>query len=1226
MARVYTEKQTAAIETRDRTLLVSAAAGSGKTATLTERIIRSILDEDDPISISDMLIVTFTKAATGELRERIAAAIKAKLAEHPGDGRLEGQLHMLASAHISTIDSFCSDILRANCDRVGVNPAYRIADDAEAELLAESILDGMFSDIYSGELSDVATADELEELSDCLTDTRDQDALSVVVRMFYTSVADTELGVGTIRELVEEYNTEGFTSVEHCRFGEHTVNVAHEFAEHYRSLISEQLEAHVRAGDPKCARRINVLEGDLVFLNSVLEANTYEGLRTLLRDTVLPTTPQLRGREELSGLSGIRQAMKKAAVDIASSFFEHSSEAWVASYDALYRVLSVLVRILEKFDELFRREKLRLGICEYSDVARYTYECLWQNGERTDVALAEAAKWRAVYVDEYQDVNGVQHKIFEAISTPTNRFMVGDIKQSIYGFRSADPTIFAKMKGEFPELGATGDYPAASIFMSDNFRCDRGVIDFVNSIFDRLFEVLKESIGYVSADRLIYSKVYPDGEPKYRVPELCLLPYGGMDGVLGDDGEELDPAPMLVAEKINELLECGTLSSGKPIHPGDVAIILRNAKGKDKKYAAALEAMGIPTSLPDTTSFFLNSEILLILSILNTVDNPRRDVYLTATLMSPIFGFTADDLTAIASMGEPSLYDSLMAYADQNPDFKKGIDFLSWLEKFRVYSEGCAVDVLINRIYRDTGLLALASRDGGKEHLLRFYEHARQYESSSLRGLYNFLGYINSIIDRKNAFDKREAVTGGDTVKILTAHSSKGLEFPIVFFVGTDQSMKRSREEENRLVYDSKFGIAMYLRTPSGLSLVKNPTKSIVMDYKLRRKIEEEARLLYVILTRAREQLYLIGKSRSGYDGYKEKIVEAHEHLTPYTVYGMKNYTDMITFSTGTSFMTPEEFLPGMSDELRDAIYPPEKEDGDDVEEGFELPDAPSEELAFDRNNAGRDDFSSGSDGEGGTNALADELYRRFSFEYPDAHLSHLPEKLSVSRLYPEVLDPSRDEEMVLDDGESKVKYTKMGKLPRFATGSDETESAKRGIATHLFFQFCDLRALSENGARAELERLNAEKYISDEDAKRVRINEVEAFRSSSLFSDMLGAARLWRELRFNTRLPATMLATDEELLSRLKGEEILVQGVIDCLIEDSEGELHLVDYKTDRLTREERENPALAEARLRESHSLQLSYYSAAIERMFGKKPLTVEVYSLHLGRRVDVKIREEK
>jgi ATP-dependent helicase/nuclease subunit A len=339
----------------------------------------------------------------------------------------------------------------------------------------------------------------------------------------------------------------------------------------------------------------------------------------------------------------------------------------------------------------------------------------------------------------------------------------------------------------------------------------------------------------------------------------------------------------------------------------------------------------------------------------------------------------------------------------------------------------------------------------------------------------------------------------------------------------------------------------------------------------------------------------------------------------------------MITFSSGLGFMTPDEFLDEMSDELRELLYPSPKEES--TEEGdFLLPDTVPEEIAF---GDGTDDvFASlklADDGGrveenadiGGEGRLSELLLERFNYKYPYIDYTTLPKKLSVSRLYPEILDPSDEEAVILDgiDGEDE-RITKMGILPRFAAASDPTESARRGIATHLLFQFCDLERLRDLGARAELERLKAESYLSVEDAERVRIKEVEAFRESTLFAQMLGASRIWRELRFNTLLPASMLTSDEERREGLGDARVLVQGVIDCLYEDKEGNLHLVDYKTDRLTREERESPELAEKRLKDAHSLQLSYYSEAILRMFGKRPLTVEVYSLQLGRCVDVKI----
>ena len=1216
MARSWTDRQRSAMDTRDRTLLVSAAAGSGKTATLTERIIRSILDEQNPININEMLIVTFTKAATGELRERISAALKGAISASGGDERLERQLHLLPSAAISTIDSFCSSILKNNCERVGIDPGYRIIDPAEAELLSESILDGMLGAIYEGELSDVATPEELERLADCLTDTRSQGDLSAVIRMFYDSTKDLISGVGTLRDLVEEYNPEKFESVEKTRLGEYAMLSVHQFAEHYLRVMTDCLHEHVEFG-PTVAKKVAVLSGDVEFINSVLGAKTYDKVRDIFMNRVHPNTPSVgKAAPELSYATALRKELKSETERIRATFLEFSTDEWRECYGGLYELLSVLVRLLEHFHDVFKAEKMRISALEYSDVTRFTYECLWQGGERTDVAISESMRYRAIYIDEYQDVNALQHKIFEAISTDTNRFMVGDIKQSIYGFRGADPSIFAEMKTSFAPLGTKGDDKRASIFMSENFRCDKGVIDFVNLIFDKLFYVLRESIGFVAEDALVFSKLYDGDAPEYRKPEVCLLPYRlDKSNREEEDDDDIGLAPMVVAAKIRELLSSGTLNNGKPITPGDIAIIMRNTHGKDVKYAAALAKEGIPSAITESESIFLSPDILLLMSILHSIDNPRRDIYLAGAMCSPVFGFSADELVRISALGEPTLYDGLVRYVSENPEYERGARMLRWLSKYRTAAEGCAVDALINRLYRDTGLLALAAKRGGKDELIRFYEHARQFENSSFRGLYNFINYINGIIGRQNAFDKREASFSGDEVKIITAHSSKGLEFPVVFFVGSDQAMKRRKDAEERLVYNNRFGISLRLRTPSGLALVSNPTRPILLDYALRRRIEEEARVLYVILTRARERLFVVGKSRSGLEKYRDEIVSAHEYLSTHSVYSMANYTDMITYSSGTSFLEVGEFLGEVPEHIASKLYPAVTDESE-TGESFELPDAlpremlfasESEELVFDLEDNTKlcvDDFT-------------DTLLQRFEFKYPHAAMSEIPRKLSVSRLYPDILDPSDGEVMTVEDDE---RITKMGRLPVFATGSDETESARRGIATHLLFQFCDFAALRDTGASAELERLKKENYLSAEDAARVRLPEVEAFRKSELFCDMLSASRIWRELRFNTRLPATDFTTDVDRKKQLESEHILVQGVIDCLYEDSLGNLHLVDYKTDRLTREERENPELAEARLRLSHSLQLSYYAMAVEKMFGKRPVSVDVYSLHLGRAVSV------
>ena len=1211
--RVWTPMQTVAMQTEDKTLLVSAAAGSGKTATLTERIIRSILREKDPIELSDILVVTFTKAAASELREKIGARIRSAIAEDPTNDRLQRQLLLLPGARISTIDSFCSDILRANCDRVGVSPTYRIADEAEAQLLLENILDGMINEIYEGRENGIATPEQMEILAECLTNSRSEGDLAIALRSIYEEVQDEVKGVGLISDFVEEYNPEKFTRVEHTPLGKHAMKRLHLCISHHKKVLSDAKDELITKAADKEAKRIEILCSDLDFISEFSEDISYEEAYAKLQGFVPAKSVSGSKDPTLPKVTPLRNRFKDDLNKLKSELFGFSTEEWRECFGGLYSVLSVLARILLAVDGVFLEEKRRRGALEYSDVARYTYACLWQAGERTDVAISQSKLYSAIYVDEYQDVNMIQHKIFEAISTPTDRFMVGDIKQSIYGFRGGDPDIFAEMKMSYPK--ATEQQPSdyASVFMSDNFRCDKGIIDFTNDIFDRAFSYIGASIGYEEDDRLRFAKVYEGAPPEYRYPEICLLPHGKIDT---DDGEER-LAPLVVAKKIRELIDTATLNDGTPVRPEHIAIIMRNAKGKAQLYLDALEAEGVAAVTQDRKDFFLNADVLLALCLLNTIDNPLRDVYLAGLLCSPIFDFTADEMVAIRAAGGESLYASLNLYVERHPEFEKGRAFLERLAKYRVYAEGTPVDALVARLYHDTGLLSLASKRGGKENLIRLYEYARSFESSSFKGLYNFINYLNGIIGRKNAFDKQEAPLSDEAVKIITAHSSKGLEYPIVFFVGAEEPIKRRPDGTKRLFFDPRIGIGAYLRTPSGLSLVDNPTAHIIDDFTLMRSIEEEVRVLYVILTRARERLFVVATPRKKKDGYLEEMEQAREHLSTHAYYGAKSHLDLILLSYFGRVESAYDLLPEMDEELKRKIElleqsVSEAEDApgneDDKKEGEARREAPTR---VERN----EEFY----------ALMKE---RFSYVYPHMHMTRLPEKLSVSALYPKILDDRDESEATLSDlarSGSRLKFGNTGVLPAFAGGTDHDESAKRGICTHLLFQFCDLDALFKEGAENELARLVGESFLSKEDAERVRIDEVEMFRHSDLLRQMLGAKKLWRELRFNVRLDAAMFTSDEELKEAYSGSDVLVQGVIDCLYEDENGDLHLVDYKTDRLTKAELSDRELASEKLYSAHSLQLGYYAEAVERMMGKRPVSIEVYSLPLGDTVDVDPRKK-
>ena len=1177
--RRWTEEQLSAIETRDKTLLVSAAAGSGKTATLTERIIRQLTDEN-PISVDSLLVVTFTNAAAAELRAKISRALTEAVEKNPENKTLKEQLYLLPSAKIRTIDSFCNDILKNNCDRVGVPPNYRIADAAECELLAISILEGLIEAVYNGELPEIASPEEFEELADCLTDSKRAEELCEVFRVVHLRCENEERGVDSLLDLIKKY--ENPLPIEENAYGAYIMAEVREMAKHYKEALERRLVSFA-CGYGSEEKYIPVAESDLSLMRRIFSAKGYSEMRDAILDAEFTRLPIVKKDVTDSMLSykEMRDLMKSDVKDYAK-YFAYTEEMWVELFEKLHRHFSVFHRFLSYFDLQFTEEKRQRGALSYADIERYTFNCLVKNGEATDIALNLRARFSAIYIDEYQDVNSIQNRIFEVISRPTNRFMVGDIKQSIYGFRSARPEIFSSMKGAFPRLGE-GDSDFATVFMSSNFRCDKAVVDFVNGVFDRAFTLVGESIGYESGDRLGYAKVH-EAEPEYKKPEVCLVDKKGNDD--GEGGAE--DAPHVVARKIAELLASGRLDSGEPIRPSDIAIILRNARGKDERYASALSELGIASCISGAKDFFLSPEVLLALCLLNSIDNPHRDIYLAGLMCSPLFGFTADELCDVRrEFKRGTLYESLSAYTEAHAEFVRGRDFLDKLGYYRTLSECMGVGPLIYRLYHETGLYALAAKNGGKDNLTLLYDYARGFEAGAFKGLYNFISFLNSLLDKKTTFDDNRDGGDEDAVKIVTCHASKGLEYPVVFLVDATAGIG-NKEKANRLAYAGGFGISMRLRTPSGLALVKNPVMDIVNRYIEKKNYEEELRVLYVALTRARERLFVVGTSpRDKREDYTEKIDILREDLSEYSVRTLSSMMEVILVcgecgvpSYSEDFISAEPRTTHLEAPLTEGDATPE-------DSGCESEILPTEELKA-----------------------------RFNFEYPREHMTRLPEKMSVSKMSPTVLDGTDAEAASLAPAvENRTR------LPAFADGGKADESAKRGIATHYFLQFCDLDLLERNGAASELERLEQSGFISKTDARRVRLGEIETFRSSALFEAMRSAKKIYREFRFNVRLSASHFTEDEENRRLYEDEDILVQGVIDCIVERDDGTLCLYDYKTDRLTREELANRALAEEKLRASHKMQLLLYALAAEQIFGKYPEVLEVYSLPLGDTVSMK-----
>ncbi len=1227
----FTPDQLAAIETRDKTLLVSAAAGSGKTATLTERIIRSLTDKENPEDISRMLIVTFTNAAVADLKEKITKALKGALSENPSDERLLHQLYTLPSAHISTIDSFCNEILKNNCERFGISPRYRIADPVEAALLARSVWTLLIDSAYNGDIEGISP-EEFLELVVSLSGVKNDSSLEEVFSFLHDKSKDHEKGIEIFFDFAENFQKMRSLPISENPYGEYAIKKVKEFAEHYRAVISDfvlkicgsdskidvaeekrrllfekRKEAENLTGKEKREflatlpsessddKYFSVMQSDIALLDKILSSESYSEMLAAL-DTDFAKMPTVADKSELQEdyyalRAKIKEDLRKKYKE---RYFSYSEEEWKEHLTDLWKLTKTLAIFIEEFDRVYFNEKKSRSMLEYSDIERLTYLSLYdENGEPSELALSLREEYSSVYIDEYQDVNTIQNKIFLAISRKNNRFTVGDIKQSIYVFRNAKPEIFAEMKNSYPPLKDAKNSNTASIFMSENFRCDEGIIDFANDIFDEMFTLTSESIGYTQSDKLKFAKIYDGALPPYRIPEIHLFTNGVQDEET-EESEELLPSERSarwIAEEIDSLLKEGRLNSGKEVEPKDIAIILRKDQGRAEIYKKELEKLNIPVKAPDGRNFFLNAEIELVLCLLNSISNPLRDIYLAGLMLSPIFEFTPDELYLARRLGGDTLYQSVKSFSLANPENVKFASFLNTLDRYRKISEGMQVDVLIMRLYNETGLLALAKNDGSKENLMLLYDYAKKFEESSFKGLYNFINYVNTILDSNKTFPAKRDTEEENSVTIITAHKSKGLEYPIVFLADASVALTSSNEKRGKMAYSEKYGIGMKKRRTGGLALVESPVRNIIIDSNVEKSLEEELRVYYVATTRARESLYVVGSPKvKTRDEYLSKNKVKKIHKSAYSLKEMTSFVDILHFvDANLQCIWHEDF----------------------VKNDTPLEDKPEEnvvtkEAFYDEN-------------------VYKEALARLTFKYPKSHATLLPEKLSISSLYPTILDGLDTEE-----GESidtpMPKAKELGVLPSFISKSIGTVSRERGIATHTFLQFFDIERLDRLGVSEELSALVENGFISKSDAEKVRKDELSLFKDSKLLSDMKSAKKLYREFRFNVMLPAGMFTSNDEKRAALASETILLQGVIDCIIIDRLDNIHLVDYKTDRLTKDELADKALAKETLSKKHSLQLSYYSKAIEKIFGKAPKTTSVYSLPLGDTVEIEIIDFK
>ncbi len=1193
----WTVAQQSAIDLESKDILVSAAAGSGKTSVLTARILRKILDPQNPLDISEMLVVTYTKAAARDLKAKIAKELRAAIASDPTNSHLVRQQFHLPNAQIATIHSFCFHIIRENFQQLGLNAKLRVADTAEITILQDTVMNQTIHAYYNGLYTDIS---DFALFADSFSGDRDNFFAESLLGWYHLYENYIE-GLDLLKKNSEELESLPCGAFFDTLWGKTIRDGILGHLKYYQNILTEAItlfdtnEIYQKkfAGFYIDVRTINRLiacceKNDFErALEAIAEyhadkkANTSKNLGDLL-------TPEVDFYNEVRG------EWKKSVTQWADDFSMYLPDTIAPLISDTAKFAKALYQILKRFETMLNAEKRARGILDFNDLEHYAIQLLYRpDGSVSQIAADLSLRYREIFIDEYQDVNETQDAIFRAFSCSSNRFLVGDIKQSIYGFRGAQPFLFSQYRDSFPIYNPTlGAKAQNSIFLSNNFRCDRAIIEVSNHIFAQLFRHNSCRVPYYEEDALVFSK----SESKAPTPVTVVLTEAPITSKKHSADEEEkqqdvgtnDAEILYLAQEIQKLIAEG-------IQPKDIAILMRSfSESVISQLETVFSAYGIPLQNQKEVPLLQQPEILLVLSLLRTIDNPANDIALTSVLLSPLFHFTVEDLAEIRSaQKEQSLYFALCAYGDSHPEDQKCAFFRSELQRYQTFASSESVDKILWFLYRETGLFYWGSKDEEnriqgrvKAHCMQLYEYAREYEATSFCGLYRFLLYINDVTEKKRNLDLESNSTNQNAVQVMTIHKSKGLEFRVCFVVGCHNAPNNSDLRAPNL-FSKELGIAPKLRDESGIVIYDTPLRHAITEQLSWNQIDEEMRVLYVALTRAKERLYITGKVTD-----REKKLRlwslGTRFASPLFFRRYHTFLDWVMFTTQDLSSALIRICCPSSETMQfDNTH-------EQVKESFTQTTYDSKEI---RN--------------------LEETYRqRFSYEYPGKIFTTLPSKLSVSQLSPEILDEESRFLGFYDDQSTQLLARPMFLEPF----NDAATAAQKGTATHIFMQFANFENAEKEGVITEIQRLSKERFLDPNMLDLIQIESIQAFLESEFYQKVWKTAEeVHREVRFNIRVPAEMFTMESEKKEALKQEYVFVQGVIDCILKVN-GRYVLIDYKTDHFSHDMLCTPEKVEQILKERHQAQLNYYRMACKQLLGEEVSSVYLYSFALKSLIEI------
>ncbi len=1178
----WTKEQKEAIEIREKNILVSAAAGSGKTAVLVERIKQLIIQ--DQVSLDHMLIVTFSNAAASEMREKIVNAISKEL-DQIGENKsttqkasfLREQLNLIHRANISTFHAFSMEVIRRYFYLIDIEPNFKICDEAQKTILQADAMEQLFSNLFES-----CSQDFLEFLSKFALTKNDNAVKEMIfeVHNFIQSIPDSFIW---LRERAEELSCTKEDFEKSAAFLEIHGEIE-------RNLLLAE-DCFVKAGELVEMQGISSLIGKCKLEIEMLEAlqhdfkdKSFDDFARMISrvkfQTYTASKAEKESYEEIKeSVAALRNQGKSIVKKLASQYFARALDDYVQDFNETYQDARYLCFLVEEFDRLYREKKQSKVLIDFSDIEHYALKVL----SKEEAAAEYRKKFEYIFIDEYQDSNIVQETLINKIKRENNLFMVGDVKQSIYKFRLAEPEIFIKKYEIFKENRTNSD---RKLDLNKNFRSKGGIIDAVNDIFSQIMNKDLSGLEY-DENAALYEGAPYEGTRNYPV-ELQIVDEKQIDDLsLDEEIREMKKAEIeayaaaqIIREAKGSLIYDRKREAERPIENKDIVILLRGAKGYAEVYYEALMREGIPAFVDTSDGYFDTLEIEVFLNLLRVIDNRKQDIALLSILRSPIFGFTMEELITIRiHKKEGAYYQVFSEYAEQGNESglqEKCKETLDRINQWKREAPLMPLEDFLWMLIRETGYYEyIGGIPGGSQrqaNLRALVDKAVQFQSSQMKGLFSFIHYIEAIKKRKVSMGQVKLLgENDDVVRIMTIHKSKGLEFPMVLVGGLGKRFnKDSNTYQVSLHKEIGFGIRFVDKENSCYK--KTLIQTAIEQKKKKESLAEELRILYVAFTRAMDKLILLGTMKDMDETMRQYSVKGKDFT------GAKSYFD---------FLIPA---------LEQSKIILKQTNRKDI--GFR-----KEEIGLQKNKIQRlilGKVLQDSDQK----ELQDEIQRRLNFVYEHKEALQLKSKFTVSEL-------SR----LTEDQNQKIKAKEVISLnaPNFAKEKSKFTGAEKGTILHKVMEQLDFHKIADLSARDEgneakkqairgiVDDLVKREILTEEEATEVSYQKIIGFFHSDIGKRACKSEKIYKEVSFN-------------IMKEISGEKIIIQGTIDCYFEEN-GKYILLDYKSNYI--KDFDNEAEIK-QVTERYQVQLGLYREALERIRGIEVEEAYLYLFQIDRAV--------